>query len=108
MQRQPPAGLLHHSDRGSQYAGGAYQALLAAHGMIGSMSRKGDCWDNAVVESFFATLEHELIADADFPSREAARRTIFAFIEVWYNRERQHSSLGYVSPAEYEQRLHAA
>lgn len=107
-QRQPAAGLLHHSDRGSQYAGGAYQALLAAHGLSCSMSRKGDCWDNAVVESFFATLEHELLTDADFPSREAARRAIFAFIEVWYNRERQHSSLGYVSPAEYEQRLQAA
>lgn len=107
-QRLPPAGLLHHSDRGSQYAGGAYQALLAAHGLTGSMSRRGDCWDNAVVESFFATLEHELLNDADFRSREAARRAIFAFIEVWYNRERQHSSLGYVSPTEYEQRLQAA
>ena len=105
--RRPPPGLLQHSDRGSQYAGGAYQALLAAHGITGSMSRKGDCWDNAVVESFFATLEHELLADARFPSREAARRAIFAFIEVWYNRERRHSSLGYVSPAEYEAQLDA-
>jgi transposase InsO family protein len=107
-QRQPPAGLLHHSDRGSQYAGAAYQALLAAYGLACSMSRKGDCWDNAVVESFFATLEHELLAVTAFPSRDAARRAIFAFIEVWYNRQRQHSSLGYVSPAEYEQRLQAA
>lgn len=105
--RRPPPGLLQHSDRGSQYAGGAYQALLAAHGITGSMSHKGDCWDNAVVESFFATLEHELLADARFPSREAARRAIFAFIEVWYNRERRHSSLGYVSPAAYEAQLNA-
>ena len=101
-QRRPGPGLLHHSDRGSQYCGGAYRALLAAHHITGSMSRKGDCWDNAVAESFFATLEHELLADADFPSREAARRAIFEFIEVWYNRERRHSSLGYVSPVEYE------
>ena len=107
-QRPPPAGLLHHSDRGSQYAGAAYQALLAAYGIACSMSRQGDCWDNAVVESFFATLEHELLTETTFPSREAARRAIFAFIEVWYNRERQHSSLGYVSPAEYEQRLQTA
>jgi putative transposase len=107
-QRRPAPGLLHHSDRGSQYAGGAYQALLAAHGLPRSMSRKGDCWDNAVAESFFATLEHELLADSDFASRQAARRAIFEFIEVWYNRERRHSSLGYVSPTEYEQRLQAA
>lgn len=107
-QRRPGAGLIAHSDRGSQYAGGAYQALLAAHGLRCSMSGRGDCWDNAVAESFFATLEHELLAESDFPSRQAARRAIFEFIEVWYNRERRHSSLGYVSPAEYEQRLHAA
>lgn len=103
--RQPRAGLLAHSDRGSQYAGRAYQALLAAHGLTCSMSRTGNCWDNAVAESFFATLEHELLADADFPSRRDARRAIFEFIEVWYNRQRRHSSLGYVSPAEYEQNL---
>ena len=102
-QRRPAAGLLHHSDRGSQYAGGAYQALLAAHALTCSMSRKGDCWDNAVAESFFATLEHELLADADFPSRQTARRAIFEFLEVWYNRERRHSSLGYASPVEYEE-----
>jgi transposase InsO family protein len=107
-QRRPAAGLLHHSDRGSQYAGGAYRALLAAHGLTCSLSRTGDCWDNAVAESFFATLEHELLANADFPSRQAARRAIFAFIEVWYNRERRHSSLGYVSPVEYEEQQAAA
>lgn len=105
-----PSGeaLVHHADRGSQYASQAYRALLAAHGVTASMSRKGNCWDNAVAESFFATLEHELLAEADFPSRQAARRAIFAFIEVWYNRQRRHSSLGYVSPAEYEERLQAA
>lgn len=107
--RQPTAGaLLHHADRGSQYASHAYRTLLAAHQVTESMSRKGNCWDNAVAESFFATLEHELLADSDFPSRQAARRAIFEFIEVWYNRERRHSSLGYVSPVEYEQRLQAA
>ena len=72
------------------------------------MSRTGDCWDNAVAESFFATLEHELLTDATFHARQAARRAIFEFIEVWYNRERRHSRLGSVSPAEYEQRLRAA
>ncbi len=107
QQRCPAAGLLHHADRGSQYAGRAYQGLLAAHGLTSSMSRKGNCWDNAVAESFFATLEHELLAEEDFPSREAARRAIFAFIEVWYNRERRHSSLGYVSPVAYEAQLAA-
>lgn len=106
--RRPATTLLHHSDRGSQYAGRAYRALLAAHGITCSMSRKGDCWDNAVAESFFATLEHELLADEDFPSRQAARRAIFEFIEVWYNRARRHSSLGYVSPAVYEARQQAA
>ncbi len=106
--RAPRAGLLHHSDRGSQYASRAYQARLAAHGITCSMSRKGNCWDNAVVESFFATLEHELLATASFGSHHAARRALFHYLEVWYNRQRRHSSLGYVSPAEYEQRLRAA
>lgn len=108
LARRPTGELLHHSDRGSQYASGAYQARLAAHGITCSMSRKGNCWDNAVVESFFATLEHELLAPHAFVSHHAARRAIFAYIEVWYNRQRRHSSLGYVSPAQYEQRLHAA
>jgi putative transposase len=106
-QRRPAVGLLHHSDRGSQYAGGAYRALLATRGIACSMSRKGNCWDNAVAESFFATLEHELLADADFASRHAAQRAIFEFIEVWYNRERLHSTLGYLSPVQYEA-AHAA
>ena len=103
--RRPPAGLIHHTDRGSQYASHEYRATLAAHGLVQSMSRKGDCWDNAVAESFFATLEHELLADADFHSRCEAERAIFEFIEVWYNRERRHSTLGYVSPVQYERQL---
>jgi transposase InsO family protein len=85
-----------------QYTGGAYQALLAAHGLVASMSKKGDCWDNAVAESFFATLEVELLLEADRPTRAAARQAIFAYIETWYNRERRHSSLGYRSPVQYE------
>ena len=100
--RRPGPGVLHHSDRGSQYACGDYQALLAAHGMACSMSRRGDCWDNAVVESFFATLKTELVEDADWATREEARAAVFEWIEVWYNRARLHSSLGYRSPAEYE------
>jgi putative transposase len=101
-QRRPAPGLVHHSDRGSQYGGRAFRTQLAAHGAVCSMSRTGNCWDNAVAESFFATLEHELIDDTPLPSRAAARTAIFEFIEVWYNRTRRHSTLGYVSPAEYE------
>jgi transposase InsO family protein len=100
--RRPRRGLLHHSDRGSQYTGAAYQALLAAHGIKVSMSKKGDCWDNAVAESFFATLEVELLLEATWPTRAAARQAIFEYIETWYNRERRHSSLGYQSPVQYE------
>jgi putative transposase len=105
--RQPAPGLLHHTDRGSQYASGDYRALLAAHGLACSMSGKGDCWDNAVAESFFATLEHELIAVSDWATRAEARQAIFHYIEAWYNRARRHSSLGYVSPVAYEQHLRA-
>lgn len=104
-ERRPAAGLIAHSDRGSQYASQAYRAVLAAHGAVQSMSRKGDCWDNAVAESFFSTLEHELLDDADFHSRHEAQRAIFEFIEVWYNRQRRHSTLGYVSPVQYERQL---
>ena len=101
--RRPAPGLLHHSDRGSQYACAEYQAALAAHGMVPSMSRKGNCWDNAVAESFFATLELELIIKMRWATRDEARRSLFKYIETWYNRERRHSTLGYVSPATYEQ-----
>ena len=107
--RRPPPGLLHHSDRGVQYACQEYRALLAAHGIEASMSRTGDCWDNAVAESFFATLELELILRNDWLTRDAARQAIFAYIETWYNRKRRHSTLNYVSPAQYEHQLqHAA
>jgi putative transposase len=103
--RRPPAGLIHHSDRGVQYACDAYQAVLQAHGAVTSMSRKGDCWDNAVAESFFATLEWELIMQRDWQTRAEARRDIFEFIEGWYNRERRHSTLGYRSPIAYEREV---
>lgn len=103
--RRPEAGLIHHSDRGSQYACAEYQDALAAHGMVASMSRKGNCWDNAVAESFFATLELELIVNATWATRDEARRAIFRYIETWYNRERRHSTLDYASPVAYEARL---
>ena len=103
--RRPLVGLMHHTDRGGQYAGGDYQALVAAHEIVASMSRKGDCWDNAVAESFFATLEFELIMTSDWHTRDEARRAIFEYIETWYNRERRHSTLGYRSPAEYEREV---
>jgi len=106
--RRPAAGLVHHSDRGVQYACAEYRALLATHGLLASMSRKGDCWDNAVVESFFATLERELIARRDWRTHAEARQAIFRYIETWYNRQRRHSTLGYVSPVEYEQQLRSA
>lgn len=104
-QRRPMPGVLHHSDRGVQYASAPYRRWLAAHRVTVSMSRKGNCWDNAVVESFFATLEVELLQDAAWATRDQARRDIFEFIEVWYNRQRRHSSLGYRSPAQYEAHL---
>ena len=94
---------LHHSDRGVQYASAAYRATLAAAGLTPSMSRTGDCWDNAVVESFFATLTKELLSDGLFASRAEAQRALFRFIEFWYNRQRRHSTLGYRSPVQYEQ-----
>jgi len=106
--RCPAPGLIHHSDRGSQYASGAYRAALAAHGMVASMSGTGDCYDNAVAESFFSTLEFELLMRNDWHTKEDARRAIFRYIELWYNRKRRHSTLGYVSPAAYEAQLEAA
>ncbi|MFH1892804.1 MAG: IS3 family transposase [Candidatus Zixiibacteriota bacterium] len=95
-------GLVHHSDRGSQYAAGDYQDLFGDHGMICSMSRKADPWDNAPMESFFATLKTELIFHERFVTREEAKMKIFEYIEVFYNRERRHSSLGYKSPLDFE------
>lgn len=102
--RRPAGTLLHHSDRGSQYAGEAYRSLLASHGIEPSMSRSGNCWDNAAVESFFSALKGELVDRERYADREAARRSRFEYIEVFYNRERRHSTLGYRSPAEFEDR----
>jgi transposase InsO family protein len=98
-------GVVHHSDRGVQYASYAYHALLLSAGCTPSMSRVGDCWDNAVAESFFATLTKELLNRRSFATRTEARRAIFEFIEIWYNRQRRHSTLGYRSPVDYETQL---
>ena len=102
LHRQPRTGALHHSDRGVQYASVAYQQLLAAHGMVCSMSRPGNCWDNAVTESFFATLKTELAHDAHWPTQSAAYRDLHEYIEIWYNRQRRHQTLGYRTPMQYE------
>lgn len=106
--RNPARGLLHHSDRGSQYASADYQKLLRDYGMQVSMSRKGDCWDNAPMESFFHTLKTELTHHKKYQTREEAKRDIFEYIEVFYNRERLHSSLGYKSPLEFEAQFQTA
>lgn len=100
--RRPSAGLIHHSDRGSQYASRAFQKLLSAHGLIGSMSRKADVYDNAVMESFYGTLKTELVNLARYATRQEAKQAIFEWIEVFYNRQRLHSSLGYQTPADFE------
>lgn len=105
VNRRPTIGaVLFHSDRGSQYAAAAMQRFHERHFIVASMSRKANCWDNAVVESFFSTLKHELVEDRTFATREAARAAIFSWIEIWYNRRRRHSTLGYVSPEQFEQR----
>ena len=103
--RNPDEDLLHHSDRGVQYASEDYMHLLQSHGMQASMSGKGDCWDNAVMESFWATLKTELVNHERYATREQARASIFEYIEVFYNRQRLHSSLGYVSPETFEASL---
>jgi putative transposase len=100
--RQPPLGLLHHSDRGSEYTSNDYQALLAQEGIQGSMSRTANCWDNAAIESFFATLKKEWTYRKQFQSRIQARQTVFEYIECFYNRVRLHSTLQYVSPDTFE------
>lgn len=100
--RHPGPGLLHHSDRGSHYASAEYRAILAAHGMIPSMSRVGSCWDNAVAESFFASLKVELGPDTAWPTRAAARHAVFEYIELFYNTQRRHSTLGQLSPRAFE------
>lgn len=106
QQRCPGKNLLHHSDRGVQYAADAFQALLDLHGIECSMSRKGNCWDNAGQESFFGKLKGEWIQDRIFSTREETRQDVFYYIEVFYNRQRRHAALGYVSPVEFEARHH--
>jgi putative transposase len=100
--RLPGEGLVAHSDRGSQYASEHYRRLLASHEITCSMSRRANCWDNAPMESFFASLKKELVHDEDYATRAEARSSIFEYIEIFYNRVRRHSSLGYRSPVEYE------
>ena len=107
-ERKPPPGLIHHSDRGTQYASADYRELLQRNGIICSMSRRANCWDNAVAESFFSTLKTELVSDRLYASHEEARLAVFEYIECFYNRKRLHSSIGYCSPADYEAKLRAA
>ncbi len=107
--RQPPRGLLHHADRGVQHASEPYQAILARHGLRCSMSRRGNCLDNAPIESFFGSLKTELVHRTTFPTRVAARCAIFEYLESFYNRRRRHSGLGFLTPAQaYEQMARAA
>jgi transposase InsO family protein len=105
LSRKPPKGLMFHSDRGSQYTSKAFCRALERQRMIQSMSRKGNCWDNAPCEAFFATLKIELMDGKAFASRRAAQAAIFEYMEVFYNRQRLHSSLGYHTPAEYEEAI---
>ncbi len=104
-QRRPTAGLVHHSDRGVQYASAAYRERLALAGVIPSMSRPGNCYDNATMESFWSSLKRELVHRCQFATRTEARAAIFEWIEVFYNRERLHSALGYKSPVDFETKL---
>ena len=104
-QRQPAAGLIMHTDRGSQYGADSYRQLLTQHGIQPSMSRKGNCWDNAVAESFFHTLKTELVYLEGFDTHEYAQTAVFEYIEVFYNRQRCHSANGYLAPLAYEQAL---
>jgi len=100
--RNPDKGLICHTDRGSQYAGNDFKKILADNGFIGSMSKKGDCWDNAVAESFFHTLKVELVHRNKFRTRDEAKQRIFKYVEMYYNRKRAHSTLGNLSPVEFE------
>jgi putative transposase len=106
-QRRPAAGLIMHTDRGSQYGADSYRQLLTQHSIAPSMSRKGNCWDNAVVESFFHTLKTELIYTEDFDTHEQTQMAVFEYIEVFYNRQRCHSANGYLAPLAYEHALKA-
>jgi putative transposase len=107
MTRRAADGLIFHSDRGCQYTSRDFVALTSANGVILSVSRKGECWDNAVAESFFATIKRELINDRPWPTRAGLHRAVFDYIEGWYNTRRLHSALGYLSPAEYESADHS-
>lgn len=100
--RRPRPGLIHHTDQGATYTSVAYQRRLVQTGLVASMSRKGNCYDNAVVESFFSTLKNELVHERDYRTREEAQAEVFEFIEVFYNRQRLHQTLGYVSPVQFE------
>lgn len=102
LRRNPSKGLICHTDRGSQYAGNDFKAILSQNEFVGSMSRKGDCWDNAVAESFFHTLKVEMVHRNRFRTRDEAKRKIFEYVEMYYNRRRSHSTLGNLSPFEYE------
>lgn len=104
LRRNPGKGLILHSDRGSQYAGNDFKTILAQNEFVGSMSKKGDCWDNAVAESFMHTLKVELIHRTKFKTRDEAKIKIFEYVEMYYNRKRAHSTLGFLSPFEYEKR----
>jgi transposase InsO family protein len=106
--RHPESGLLHHSDQGCQYASEIYRSELQASGIVCSMSRVGDCWDNAVAESFFATLKTELIYRRPWPTKHEAKAAIHDYIATFYNPHRRHSALGYVSPMDYERQHFAA
>jgi putative transposase len=104
LQRRVKPGLIHHSDQGRQYASAMYLDLLKRHGMIASMSRRGNCYDNAVAESFFSSLKNELIHHSSYKTRDEARTAIFEYIEMFYNRKRRHQSLDYLSPVDYERK----
>jgi len=108
LRRQPLDGLIFHSDRGIQYCSDAFRTELRQHGMLQSMSRKGDCWDNAVAESFFGTLKRELIYHERYQTRDEARLSVFQYIEAWYNRRRRHSTLGRLSPFDFARTAMAA
>ena len=101
--RNPTEGLIHHSDQGSQYASYDYQQVLRKNKIVTSMIRRGNCYDNAPTESWFATLKRELVYRTNYATHQEAGQDIFEYIEVWYNRQRKHSSIGYLSPTEYEQ-----
>ncbi len=107
VQRRPPAELLHHADQGSQYTSEEYQAWLARHHILASFSGVGCCYDNAPMECFWHTLKTELVYPQHYHTRAEAKNAIFAYIEGWYNRQRRHSTLGYLSPAEFEQQFQA-